>query len=64
MSAMAGIHDRTQIEAMTWLHNAAMRGLAMELMFSKDTRKANAAMKLLRRYKAWLTGELVTKAVE
>lgn len=60
----AGIHDRTQIEAMTWLHNAAMRGLAMELMFSKDTRKANAAMKLLRRYKAWLTGELVTKAVE
>lgn len=60
----AGITDRTQIEAMTWLHNAAMRGLALELMFSKDVRKANAAMKLLRRYKAWLTGELVTKAVE
>ena len=56
-----GITDKTQIEAMTWLHNAAMRGLAMELMFSKDIRKANMAMKLLRRYKAQLTGELVTK---
>lgn len=56
-----GITDKAQIEAMTWLHNAAMRGLAMELMFSKDTRKANAAMKLLRRYKSWLTGQLVTK---
>lgn len=55
-----GIVDRSQIEAMTWLHNAAMRGLAMELMFSKNTVRANAAMKLLTRYKAWLTGDLVT----
>ncbi len=56
-----GITDKTQIEAMTWLHNAAMRGLAMELMFSKDVRRANMSMKLLRRYKSWFTGELVTK---
>lgn len=56
-----GITDKTQIEAMTWLHNAAMRGLAMELMFSKNIRKANMAMKLLRRYKTQLTGDLVTK---
>jgi hypothetical protein len=27
-------------------------------------RKANMAMKLLRRYKSWLTGELVTKAFD
>jgi AcrR family transcriptional regulator len=59
-----GITDKAQIEAMTWLHNAAMRGLAMELMFSKDVRRANAAMKLLKRYKGWLTGELVVKAYE
>jgi AcrR family transcriptional regulator len=59
-----GITDKTQIESMIWLHNAAMRGLAMELMFSKDVRKANMAMKLLRRYKSWLTGELVTKAFD
>lgn len=59
-----GITDRAQVEAMSWLHNAAMRGLAMELMFSKDIRRANAAMKLLKRYKGWLTGELVVKAYE
>ena len=54
-----GITDKEQIEAMTWLHNAAMRGLAIELMFSKDLPKATAAMKLLKRYKMWLTGQLV-----
>jgi AcrR family transcriptional regulator len=59
-----GITDRGQIEAMTWLHNAAMRGLAMELMFTRDTGKASQAMKLLQRYKNWLTGELVTKAAD
>ena len=57
-----GITDRAEVEAMTWLHTAAMRGLAMELTFSKDNRRANAAMKLLRRYKDWLTSQLVTKA--
>ena len=59
-----GITDRAQVEAMSWLHTAAMRGLAMELMFTKDVRKANAAMKLMRRYKSMLTGELVTKPYE
>lgn len=59
-----GITDRAQVEAMSSLHTAAMRGLAMELMFTKDVRKANAAMKLMRRYKSWLTGELVTKPYE
>ena len=56
-----GITDKAEIEAMTYLHNASMRGLAIELMFSKDTKKAGAAMKLLKRYKSWLTGQLVTK---
>jgi len=59
-----GITDRSQIEAMTWLHNAAMRGLAMELMFSRDVPRTNAAMKLLRRYKSLLTAELVVKPYE
>lgn len=59
-----GITDKAQVEAMTWLHTAAMRGLALELMFSKDVRRANAAMKLLKRYKGWLTGELVVKAFD
>lgn len=56
-----GITDKLEVEAMSWLHNAAMRGLAMELMFTKDRRKAQLAMNLLQKYKARLTGELVTK---
>ena len=56
-----GITDKAAVESMIHLHNAAMRGLALELMFSRDSKKAGAAMKLLRRYKSLLTGELVTK---
>lgn len=59
-----GITDKATIEAMVHLHTSAMRGLALELMFSRDTRKAEAGMKLLRRYKRQLTGELVTKPHE
>ena len=57
----AGIADKATVEAMVHLHNAAMRGLALELMFSRDEKKAAAAMKLLVRYKRQLTGDLVTK---
>lgn len=57
----AGITDKATIEAMVHLHNAAMRGLALELMFSRDEKKAASAMKLLVRYKRQLTGDLVTK---
>jgi AcrR family transcriptional regulator len=56
-----GITDKASVEAMTYLHNAAMRGLVLELMFSGNAKKAASAMKLLRRYKDALTGELVIK---
>lgn len=59
-----GITDKESVEAMIHLHNAAMRGLAMELMFSGNARRATGAMKLLRKYKDTLTGELVTKPFE
>ena len=39
----------------------AMRGLATELMFSGNRPRAEAAMKLLYRYKVFMTGYLVTK---
>jgi AcrR family transcriptional regulator len=55
-----GIRDRETVEAMEILHKAAMRGLAIDLMFSGDSKRAEAAMKLLSRYKHLLTGELVT----
>lgn len=56
-----GITDRAKIEAMVHLHTAAMRGLALELLVYKDRANAEAAMSLLRSYKRWLTGDLVTK---
>jgi len=56
-----GITDKQTIEAMVHLHTAAMRGLALELMFSQNERAANSAMTLLQHYKRQLTGALVTK---
>lgn len=56
-----GITDKETVEAMEHLHKAAMRGLALDLMFSRDEKKAAAAMRLLVRYKHELTGSLVTK---
>jgi AcrR family transcriptional regulator len=56
-----GITDKAAIEAMVYLHNAAMRGLALELMLTGDRGKSDAAMSLLRKYKRQLTGELVTR---
>lgn len=56
-----GIVDKEPIVAMVRLHNAAMRGLTLDLMFSKDGARAQAAMELLAKYKCDLTGELVVK---
>jgi hypothetical protein len=38
-----------------------MRGLAMELMVSNNTKKVEASMKLLMRYKRWISLELAGK---
>jgi AcrR family transcriptional regulator len=57
-----GIKDKAAIEAMVHLHNAAMRGLVLDLMFSKDRKRADAAMKMLVRYKKQLTADLIKKA--
>jgi AcrR family transcriptional regulator len=56
-----GIHDREAIQSMIWLHNAAMRGLVLDYMFSKKIERAEAAMKLLQQYKRVLTADLVKK---
>jgi AcrR family transcriptional regulator len=56
-----GITDKAAVEAMVTLHTAAMRGLAIEHMFSRDPTRAKSAMALLREYKRGLTGDLVTK---
>jgi AcrR family transcriptional regulator len=56
-----GITDRSAIEAMCTLHNAAMRGLALELTFSQDRARADAGIELLNRYKRELTARLVVQ---
>jgi AcrR family transcriptional regulator len=56
-----GITDKDAIESMVFLHNAALRGLSMELMFSGDRKRAEACIELLYKYKLFLTGDLVTK---
>ncbi|MFN3312626.1 MAG: TetR/AcrR family transcriptional regulator [Hyphomonas sp.] len=55
---LAGIQDRDTILTMVHLHMAAMRGLALELMYSEDKSAADASMQLLQRYKARLTQDL------
>lgn len=58
----AGITDKAAIEAMVHLHNAAMRGLVLDLMFSGDGKRAETAMKMLVRYKKQLANDLTKSA--
>lgn len=56
-----GIKDRDAIERMVRLHRAAMRGLAIEMMYSGEASSASAAVELLGWYKRLLTGSLLTE---
>lgn len=51
IAADIGFTDRAQLEAMTMLHQAAMRGLSIDLLFASDRKKVDAAFELLRWYK-------------
>lgn len=55
-----GIMDRDAVERMVRLHRAAMRGLAIEMMYSMNGASVQAASELLTWYKRILTGALVT----
>ncbi len=54
-----GIKDRDTVVTMVRLHVAAMRGLVLERMYSKDTESIEEAMKLLVRYKDQLSKDLL-----
>jgi len=58
----AGIEDREQVDAMVTLHMAAMRGLAIELMFTQDQAQVDRAYDLLKRYKTWLMDSVIKVA--
>jgi AcrR family transcriptional regulator len=55
----AGIADKASIDAMTHLHIAAMRGLALTAPFLRGQARNEASVDLLRRYKRGLTNELL-----
>lgn len=56
-----GIRDRDAIERMVRLHLGAMRGLAIEVMFTGRREPAEASIDLLEHYTRTLTGELLTR---
>ncbi len=60
----AGITDRAEVDAMVTLHMAAMRGLAIELMFTQDQAVVDRAYDLLKRYKGWLFETLTAAAAK
>jgi hypothetical protein len=51
MAQELGVRDREAIERMVRLHRAAMRGLAIEMMFTGDRAAAEDGMALLEWYK-------------
>lgn len=56
-----GFRNVEQIEAMTQLHQAAMRGLSIELLFAKDRTKIDAAFALLGWYKQMFTERMLAE---
>jgi AcrR family transcriptional regulator len=60
MARSLGIKDRRLVEVMSRLHTAAMRGIAIDLIWSGDSGKADESMSLLKYYKRRITGELMT----
>lgn len=60
MARAIGIEDEEIIGRMVRLHAAAMRGLAMEVIFTGNRQNSDSAVELLHWYKRKLTGELIT----
>lgn len=56
-----GFHDDERLDAMSMLHQAAMRGLSIELLFAKDRHTIDAAFELLRWYKDLFTRDLIAR---
>jgi AcrR family transcriptional regulator len=59
-----GIQDRDAVIRMARLHMAAMRGLAIEAMFTGKRMPADDSMALLGWYKRQFTGALLTRGSE
>ena len=62
LAQLAGITDRETVDTMSQLHRAAMQGLSVILMFSKDPTVVDPMLKLLQDYKVQLTDRLIAQA--
>ncbi|PZQ63086.1 MAG: hypothetical protein DI544_02620 [Sphingomonas taxi] len=60
IAQVIGVKDREAIARMVRLNRAAMRGLAIEMMFCGDKRQVDGALQLLSEYKRFLSGWLLT----
>lgn len=56
-----GFTDDNRIDAMSMLHQAAMRGLSIELLFAEDRSKIDAAFDLLQWYKTQFTNDMIRR---
>jgi len=54
-----GIEDRQAVYTMVHLHQAAMRGLVLEYIYTGDLKPAERSVELLKSYKADLTAKLL-----
>lgn len=59
-----GIKDKEAITTMVHLHQAAMRGLVVDYLFSGELASAERSMELLKGYKEHLTEQLIAEAAE
>lgn len=57
-----GVQDRDAIDRMVRLHIGAMRGLAIQVMFTDEREPAEASIELLDHYTRELTGNLLTSS--
>lgn len=56
-----GFTDDARLDAMNMLHQAAMRGLSIELLFAEDRSQIDAAFELLRWYKELFTQDMIKR---
>lgn len=62
LAKLAGITDRHAVDAMSQLHRAAMQGMSVLMMFSKDPKSVNPMLELLHEYKVQMTDRLIAAA--
>jgi hypothetical protein len=59
LAKQAGITDRDAVDAMSQLHRAAMQGLSITMMFTKDPESLKPMLDQLRRYKEATVDQLI-----